>query len=363
METGQRLDSSSGSVIRDEEISSIGRSQTAAVPAFTPEERAGAEAEREGDPGAFSFFDNARLSTKQWMTALGVGIVTAVVVASGSRFFHQRSLVKQDNLNEEMRSSLTRRIQGMDALISALAGVLGGSFVYAVGRKTTRQIQHGIEELRAAFETMSHGDFNTYIPSYGNDEFGQLARQFNQMARAIASTTREAQRKAEENESAKEDLQRQVIRLLDDVEGAARGDLTVSAEVTADVLGAVADSFNLTIQNTREIVQQVKQGARQVGKESMDSSQFAQQLSADALRQAEELAATINSIQAMTDAIKRVADASKEAEAVSRSSAEIALKGGEAVESTVAGILAHSRDRYRDHPQGQAFGRVFPGNF
>ena len=92
-----------------------------------------------------------------------------------------------------------------------------------------------------------------------------------------------AQRKAQEQEQAKEDLQRQVIRLLDDVEGAARGDLTVKAEVTADVLGAVADSFNLTIENLREIVKQVSVAARQ-GEPgvNMRMRHFARSLSADA---------------------------------------------------------------------------------
>jgi twitching motility protein PilJ len=149
----------------------------------------------------------------------------------------------------------------------------------------------------------------------------------------------EAQRKAEEQEQAKEDLQRQVIRLLDDVEGAARGDLTVQAEVTADVLGAVADSFNLTIQNLREIVQQVSQAAKQVNRGSADAETFARSLSSDALRQAEELAVTLNSVQVMTDSIQRVAEAAREAEDVARTASETAVRGGEAVERTVAGIL------------------------
>jgi twitching motility protein PilJ len=130
-----------------------------------------------------------------------------------------------------------------------------------------------------------------------------------------------------------------VIRLLDDVEGAARGDLTVTAEVTADVLGAVADSFNLTIQNLREIVQQVKQAARQVSKGATDSESFARSLASDALRQAEELAATLNSVQVMTNSIQQVAKSAREAEDVARSASVTALKGGEAVERTVASIL------------------------
>ncbi len=159
------------------------------------------------------------------------------------------------------------------------------------------------------------------------------------MARVIHTTMRESQRKAEDHERAKDDLQRQVIRLLDDVEGAARGDLTVQAEVTADVLGAVADSFNLTIHNLQKIVQQVKVAARQVSKGAAENEQFARSLSSDALRQAEDLAVTLNSVQMMTNSIQRVAESAREADQVARSASTTALRGGEAVEQTVAGIL------------------------
>ena len=113
----------------------------------------------------------------------------------------------------------------------------------------------------------------------------------------------------------------------------------MQAEVTADVLGAVADSFNLTIQNLREIVQQVKSAARKVNEGSSENEAFARALSSDALRQAEELAVTLNSVQVMTDSIQRVAESASEAEEVARSASSTALKGGEAVERTVAGIL------------------------
>ncbi|MEL6501529.1 MAG: methyl-accepting chemotaxis protein, partial [Cyanobacteria bacterium J06623_1] len=174
---------------------------------------------------------------------------------------------------------------------------------------------------------------------YSQDEFGQLASGFNRMTRVILTTTQEAQRRAEETEQAKEDLQRQVIRLLDDVEGAARGDLTVQATVTADVLGAVADAFNLTIQSLREIVRQVKEAAEQVNQGSTDSELFARNQSSEALRMAEELAVTLNSVQMMTESIERVAENAREAEEVARSSSVTALKGGKAVERTVSGIF------------------------
>ena len=210
---------------------------------------------------------------------------------------------------------------------------------FSLGRWTAEHMRRSTEDLIKQFDAMSDGNLNVSTRVYSEDELGELATKFNLMSRIMLSTTRDAQRRAEEMEEAKEDLQRQVIRLLDDVEGAARGDLTVAAEVTANVLGAVADSFNLTIQNLREIVVQVKLAARQVTQGANDSEKFARNLAANALREAEELAATLNSVQVMTDAIQRVAEAAREAEAVAKDASNAAIKGGEAVDQTVGGIL------------------------
>ena len=229
--------------------------------------------------------------------------------------------------------------RGIPPAMAIAAGLAGFGTAAGVGHLANRRTKQGLENLQAQFASVSQGNLNARATVYAEDDVGQLSTGFNQMARVILTTTSEAQRKAQEQEQAKEDLQRQVIRLLDDVEGAARGDLTVQAEVTADVLGAVADSFNLTIQNLQEIVQQVSAAARQVSNASAENETFARSLSADALRQAEELAVTLNSVQVMTDSIQRVAESAREAEEVARSASATALRGGESVERTVAGIL------------------------
>ena len=291
----------------------------------------------EGEPlvsvedGWLAPFRNASLSQKNLITATTTGIASAVAVAVVS--FVSASTVAQE------KPDVVSHLRTTGALMSLAGGLAGFGTTLLLGRVSTNQIKKATQDLQNQFESVAQGNFNATATIYSEGEFGQLASGFNQMARVILTTTSEAQRKAEEQEQAKEDLQRQVIRLLDDVEGAARGDLTVQAEVTADVLGAVADSFNLTIQNLREIVQQVKQAARQVTRSSTDSEVFARSLSSDALRQAEELAVTLNSVQVMTDLIQRVAESAGEAEAVARSASSTAQKGGEAVERTVAGIL------------------------
>lgn len=273
-------------------------------------------------------FENASLERKQWLTASSVGIVSAVVVAAVSC---GGVLLSQPQERAAVRNT--------GWAMAAAAGIAGFVTTRFLGQLTFKQIQRTTVDLKTQFRSVQKGDFAAEATVHANDEFGQLASSFNKMARVILLTTSEARSKAEEQEQAKEELQRQVIRLLDDVEGAARGDLTVQAEVGADILGAVADSFNLTIQSLREIVQQVKMAARQVSKGATDSETFAQALSLDALRQTEELAATLSSVQTMTDAIQRVAESAREAESVARSASDTAKKGGEAVERTVSGIL------------------------
>src|SRR5690606_40776997 len=54
-------------------------------------------------------------------------------------------------------------------------------------------------------------------------------------------------------------IQNQIITLLDEVSAVAEGDLTVEAEVTADALGSVADSFNYMISELRGIAANVTQ--------------------------------------------------------------------------------------------------------
>ena len=200
--------------------------------------------------------------------------------------------------------------------MTAAAGFTSFLTSWGIGQLIAKQVRKSSDNLQAQFDAVSQGALDARATVYSEDEFGKMAAKFNHMAKVIQTTISDTRRKSDEQEQAKEDLQRQVIRLLDDVEGAARGDLTVTAEVTADVLGAVADSFNLTIQNLREIVHQVKQAAREVSKGATDSAKFAGDLSSDALRQAEELAATLNSVQVITDAIQRVAESAREAEEV-----------------------------------------------
>lgn len=294
-------------------------------------------------------FHGAITALVTFVVVLGMSIITAPKPEENKTRVNQKPPAPQKvqpNTNQKptqpaAKTTTANRSNPLAAqiLLSLIAALASGAAAVAMGYLMAQHIRRYTLELQNNFESLYQGNYDVRAKIYSQDEFGTLAAAFNQMTKMIQATTAEARKRAEEMEKAREDLQRQVIRLLDDVEGASRGDLTVQAEVTADVLGAVADAFNVTISNLRKIVKQVKQAAIQVHKASADSELFARNQSSDALRMAEELAVTLNSVQMMTDSIERVAENAREAEEVARSSSVTALKGGDAVERTVAGIL------------------------
>jgi twitching motility protein PilJ len=296
-------------------------------------------------------FINSSLNKKHLFTALAAGLIPPVMillVSTGSWLSSLSSKNAKPTPSKEKTTKVSKAKTPPTNLypwsrevlwMSLLSGVGSFGMTFFLAGMHKRIVKQTVRDLKEQFETVKNGNFNVRAKIYSEDELGQLSAQFNDMSRIVSTTINSAQRRASETEQAQEDLQRQVIRLLDDVEGAARGDLTIEAEVTADVLGAVADAFNSTIQNLREIVSQVKKAAEQVHKGSTDSESFARNQSKDALKMAEELAATLNSVQMMTESIKRVAENAHEAEEVARTSSITALKGGEAVETTVGGIL------------------------
>lgn len=293
-----------------------------------------------------SNYDNSSLFYKQLIHGGLTAIVTFVAVILVGMFSSGEKVTTDENsentppetTTEQAKETLEQKAP-IPWKLGLIGGLTGGVVTIGSGIFLNRHLKRYLDEFKNQFDSIYQGDYDVKVTIYSQDEFGSLAATFNQMSKMIKTTTKEARKRAEETERAREDLQRQVIRLLDDVEGAARGDLTVQAEVTADVLGAVADAFNLTITSLRKIVKQVQQAAIQVNKASADSELYARNQSSDALRMAEELAVTLNSVQMMTDSIQRVAENAQEAEEVARSSSVTALKGGDAVERTVAGIL------------------------
>ncbi len=145
---------------------------------------------------------------------------------------------------------------------------------------------------------------------------------------------------ADEQRQLKEDLQKRALELLMEVDPISKGDLTIRAKVTADEIGTIADSYNATVGNLRKIVFQVQEAASQVAQTTSTNEVSVQALSAEALRQAEEIAAALERAQEMAESVRLVAANAELAEAAVQQAAQTVQEGDVAMNRTVDGILA-----------------------
>jgi methyl-accepting chemotaxis protein len=158
--------------------------------------------------------------------------------------------------------------------------------------------------------------------------------QEREQARLAAETLSEEQRRQ------KEALQMQLIELLSEVEGAARGNLTVRANVTAGEIGTVADFFNSIVENLRQIVTKVKQSVEQVNSSLGENEGAVRRLAEEALKQADETTQIIESVEQMTVSIRQVATSARQAAEVARTASTTAETSGGAMDLTVQNILS-----------------------
>ena len=145
---------------------------------------------------------------------------------------------------------------------------------------------------------------------------------------------------AKEQRQLKEGLQKRALELLMEVDPISKGDLTIRAKVTADEIGTIADSYNVTVGSLRRIVTRVQAAASEVAETTSSNEISVQQLSAEALRQAEEISTALDRVQEMAASARIVATSAEQAEAVVQQSTQTVEAGDAAMNRTVDGFLA-----------------------
>ncbi|GAB1544139.1 hypothetical protein NUACC21_68150 [Scytonema sp. NUACC21] len=143
----------------------------------------------------------------------------------------------------------------------------------------------------------------------------------------------------EQLQYSKEILQRQVVELLNDVQEASKGDLTVRAEITMGEIGVVADFFNLIIQSLQQIVISVKNTTQQVNISVGENSEAMHSLADEALQQAEEINCVLESLDSMALSIQAVADRARQATYMAGTASISAEAGRTSMERTVNSIM------------------------
>ncbi len=156
--------------------------------------------------------------------------------------------------------------------------------------------------------------------------------------KAEKSRLAESEVAAEKEKEENAQNQEAIIRLLDEIDSLADGDLTVKATVTEDFTGAIADSFNLTIDQLRGVVGTINTAVDQVTKSTGTTQQTSMALAEASRQQAQEITGATAAINEMAVSIEQVSTNASESSQVAEKSVEIAKKGGAVVRNTIKGM-------------------------
>jgi twitching motility protein PilJ len=148
----------------------------------------------------------------------------------------------------------------------------------------------------------------------------------------------DAERQEQEAKRVNDANQAAILRLMNELQTVAEGDLTQEATVTEDITGAIADSVNYTVEELRALVSNVQNTASRVAQTTADVDATSTELLAASNEQLSEIRETGRSVVDMATRINEVSVRAQESASVARQSLQAAETGFQAVQNTIGGM-------------------------
>lgn len=225
-------------------------------------------------------------------------------------------------VDSNVRLQNVQRFVGLMALVTILFAI-GSSLLL---RRTIQQAN----EVRFVIDAVDTGNYALRAQIVTQDELGQLANRFNSLLDNILNLI--------QSDEEKQSVQQSIMKLLDEVGTVAEGDLTVEAEVTASMTGAIADSFNFMIEQLRNIISDVQEATLQVSSSANQIQTTAEHLSLGSETQAAQIIDTSAAIDEMTISIQQVSENAVMSATVGEQARSNAQEGAQAVRDTIRGM-------------------------
>ncbi|WHZ10560.1 MAG: twitching motility protein PilJ [Burkholderiaceae bacterium] len=150
----------------------------------------------------------------------------------------------------------------------------------------------------------------------------------------------EAERQEQEAKRVNDANQAAILRLMNELQAVAEGDLTQAATVTEDITGAIADSVNYTIEELRLLVGNVQTAASRVAQTTTRVESTSSELMANSSAQLREIRQTGQSVLDMAGRINQVSTQAQESASVAGQSLAAAESGLKAVQNAIGGMNA-----------------------
>jgi twitching motility protein PilJ len=219
----------------------------------------------------------------------------------------------------ENTASLVMKVVLAVGVISVLLGVF---IAIRLSRGLTSQVNH----IMGLLDEIGMGNFKARTEVVSNDELGVMATTLNAMLDNITVLI--------QSQEERDTIQESIMKLLEEISALSDGDFTARAEVTEDMTGAIADSFNAMADQFSDIIRKVKIATESVDITSGDVTRQTMGLAEKNIEQVKGVTAAVEAIEEMVESIREVADNALQSASVSKRSRLNAQEGALAVNET-----------------------------
>jgi len=257
------------------------------------------------------------------------------------------SLRLSGNNDSESRAKLAELDVAFKEHQEAIANILGNMQPLVLSKQAGSRIFRGSEELLKATDNLALGyqaalsERTLYLVLLVVMSLAALATLALLAKIYLDDNTRRAQ-DAEKQRHASEQVNREnqdaILRLMNELGDLADGDLTVTATVSENITGAIADSINYTIEELRVLVGRINDAANRVTAATEIARQTSAQLLDAAERQSSEIQEAGQSALKMARSMSEVSGNAMQSAQVARQSLTAAEKGTAAVEDSIKGM-------------------------
>ncbi|MBX9610307.1 MAG: type IV pili methyl-accepting chemotaxis transducer N-terminal domain-containing protein [Burkholderiales bacterium] len=247
------------------------------------------------------------------------------------------SLLKLYEDTRSQAGAILGNLQGLVAAREAQAAIISDSEAL---RRDLQAVQEGL----SAKTGLGAGPFAALVLSAffalacaGGLAYVQLKD--SRQRQGVAEQQRlEAERLEQEAKRINDANQAAILRLMNELQTVAEGDLTQEATVTEDITGAIADSVNYTVEELRSLVGNVQNTATRVAQTTAQVESTSTELLAASTEQLREIRETGQSVLDMAGRINEVSNQAKESASVARQSLQAAESGLAAVQNAIGGM-------------------------
>jgi twitching motility protein PilJ len=257
----------------------------------------------------------------------------------------EKLLGQYEELRNDARAILGN-LQGLVSAREAQALILSDSEPL---RKGLESVQTGLSQMTVfSLKNVILTIFSLLLIVAGSYGFLRLYVQEQSLRANLSENQRiEAQRQQQEAKRINDANQAAILRLMNELQAVAEGDLTQQATVTEDITGAIADSVNYTVEELRNIVSQVKVTAHRVTNTTQQVEATSTELLAASTEQLREIRDTGEAVLKMADRINHVSAQAQDTAQVARQSLVAANSGQRAVQNSIDGMHV-IRDQIQD---------------